>query len=44
MKTSIAKLVAAITLVAAMAGCASMGEGPEVHSNDVQYDGPFQIG
>jgi hypothetical protein len=44
MKTSIVKLVAAFTLLAAMVGCASTGAGPELHSNDVVYDGPFQIG
>ena len=43
MKTSIVKLVAAFALLAAMVGCASTG-GPELHSNDVVYDGPFQIG
>ena len=47
MRTSIAKLVAAFAMVAAMMGCASTGGGPEQHlnsSNDVVYDSPFQIG
>jgi hypothetical protein len=43
MKTSIAKLVAAFTMVAAMMGCASTGAAPE-RPNDVVYDGGFQIG
>jgi len=44
MNASIVKLVAAFALVAAMVGCASTAVGPELHSNDVVYDGPFQIG
>jgi len=44
MNASIVKLVAAFVLVASMVGCASTGAGPELHSNDVVYDGPFQIG
>ena len=44
MKTSIVKLMAAVAFVAAAVGCASTGSGPELHSNDVVYDGPFQIG
>jgi hypothetical protein len=44
MKTSIVKLMAAFVMVATMVGCASTGSGPELHSNDVVYDGPFQIG
>ena len=47
MKTSIAKLVAAFLVVAAMAGCASMGEGNPLSSdslNDVTYDPAFSIG
>ena len=43
MKTSIAKLLAALAIVASIAACASTG-GPELHSNDLVYDGPFQIG
>ena len=35
--------IAAFALVAARVGCASV-DGPELHSNDVVYDGPFQIG
>ena len=44
MKTSIVKLVAAFALLAAVVGCAATGSGPDLHSNDVVYDGPFQIG
>jgi hypothetical protein len=39
MKTSIAKLAAALTLVAAMAGCGCLHE---LRWND--FDGPFQVG
>ena len=45
MTTSIAKLVAAFAMVAAMVGCASTGGvAPEHSSNDLVYDSPFQIG
>jgi hypothetical protein len=45
MRTSIAKLVAAFAMVAAMVGCASTGGEQHLNSaNDVVYDSPFQIG